>query len=206
MRLTNFLSALTLAAICAPGTALADGWYLGASGGSSSYGSQLLGGSSATTLGYDLFAGFRLNSRWALEAAYFDMGSADTSKTVTGPLPCVGTGCAAMLGTTTVKGTADTKGFALSLVRTFHFSDTWSAFVTFGAADASTDVTTPSVNAPASYSASKWSPDYGIGVQADTGSGWAFRLGWRTISNVGKSGTTGTGDVGFLFLSAFHPL
>ena len=204
MRLMSLLSALTLAVAFVPGSACAADWYLGASGGSSSYGSKLLGGSSGTTLGYDLFAGYRLSPRWALELSYFDMGSADANKTVFGPAPCVGTGCAAMLGSSAARSSADTDGFALSMVGTLPFGDTWSGFVTFGAADSRTDVTPAPLVAAQSISASKWVLGYGVGLQADAGSGWAFRLGWRTLSGVGKSTTTGSDDVSFLFLSALY--
>src|SRR5690242_3052660 len=115
MRLTSLLSVLFLALVSIPGAAVADDWYLGASVGSSTYGSQFLGGSSATTNGYDLIGGYRLSKRWALEASYFDMGSADTSNASFG-----------IDIDTESQASVDTDGFALSMVGTLPFGDTWS--------------------------------------------------------------------------------
>ena len=177
MRLTNLLSVLILAVAFIPSAAFADDWYLGASGGSSTYGSQFLGGSSATTNGYDLIGGYRLSKHWALEANYFDMGSADDTSTFFG-----------IDVDTQTRTSVDTDGFALSMVGALPFGDTWGGFVTIGAAESHTKVTTTTVStspifgttsASMSASASKVVFDYGVGVQADTGGAWSFRLGWR---------------------------
>lgn len=202
MRLTKLLGVLVLAVAFIPGAAFADDWYLGASVGSSNYGSKLVGGSMSTASGYDLLAGYRLSPHWALEAGYLDMGSVDYSNAFFG-----------VDLNTFSQISVDTKGFALSMVGTIPFGDTWSGFVTVGAADSRTQVTTTSESvsptlgthsSSTSESASKVALDYGVGVQADTGGAWVFRLGWRRLNNVGKTDSTGTGDIDFVFVAALY--
>ena len=205
MRLTRMLSASILAVAAIPASAFAADWYLGTSVGPSTYSSQLLGFDTATAIGYDLFAGYRLNPHWALELSYFDMAPAKASKGAIGPGFCVGTQCAATSAFQAEQSDADTNGFALMTVGNLPFGDTWSAFLTVGAANTNTEVTPKYLTLqgrPQSKSASKWVLSYGAGVQANTGGSWAFRLGWRTLNNVGNSATTGSGDVGFVYLSA----
>lgn len=201
MRLTHMLSASILAVAAIPAPAFAADWYLGASAGSSSYPGQFLGAGSATASGYDLFAGYRLSPHWALEASHFDMGSIDANSSFVG----VDTA-------TSTHSSADTRGFALLTVGNLPFGDTWSAFLTVGAADTRTNETStsvgtspirPPITSSMSASASKWVLSYGAGLQANTEGGWAFRLGWRTLHNVGNT-ATGSGDIGFLYLSALY--
>ena len=201
-RVASILAALILSVGILPAArADASPWYLGASVGSSSYGGKLLGGSSATANGHDLIGGYRLSRHWALEASYFDMGSADSSNRL-------------FIGAdfkTQVQNSVELDGYALSMVGTLPFGDTWSGFVTVGAAESRTKVATTAITTSPiggtnsismSVSASKQVFDYGAGVQADTGGAWVFRLGWRTFSGVGKTDTTGSDDVSFLFVSA----
>ena len=201
MKPVNMIHATAFIAAILPGAANAADWYLGASVGSSNYGGKLLGGSSATANGYDLIGGYRISKHWALEASYFDMGSADSSNMF-------------FFGADfkrQVQTSVDLDGYALSMVGTIPFGDTWSGFVTFGAAESHTKVMTTTVStspiggtnsSSMSVSASKQVFGYGAGVQADTGGAWVFRLGWRTLSGVGKTDTTGSDDVSFLYLSA----
>lgn len=202
MQLTNLLRVLILAVACIPGAAFAGDWYVGVSGGFSTYSSGLTGGSSATESGYDLIGGYRLSRHWALEASRFDMGSADTSTAFQG-----------VDVFTQTQTSTDTDGFALSAIGTLPFGDTWSGFVILGAADSHTKVTTEhdstspifgTTSSSTSESATKVGLSYGVGLQADTGGAWTFRLGWRTMNHVGDSSTTGSGNVSLAFLSALR--
>lgn len=234
MRVTRILCVSILAIVAVPGSAYAGDWYAGASMGVSKYPDSLVardaridqqtevpgfGGSlnglspfpgtsslqttSTSETGYDFFAGYRLSSHWALEARFFDMGSANSSQPIIGAGPCGGGIFCPQLSADET-GTAKANGFSISAVLDMPFADHWGAFLDLGAADTTVKSTTSVLNASVSDKSTKWSPDYGIGVQYSGTSGWSFRLGWRQLHSVGDSNSTGSGNVDFEYLSALY--
>lgn len=215
------IAGIVLSTGFAPAVARADTgpWYLGASTGYASYSGTLVAGGqrnpavpnsgsgSAYSLGYDLFTGYRISSHWALEARWFDMGSADNDVTGPGALPCTGTGCAARLGVVSSRTTGETYGFMVSALGGVSFTDTWGAFLTGGVSEAKTTVkATRQLGGVITEDASNHALVYGAGVQLTTGGSWIFRFGWQQLHDVGDPNTTGTADVNFFFLSALCSL
>ena len=233
MRVTPLLCASILAIIAVSSTAYAGDWYAGASMGVSRYPDRLVardaridqqtevpgfGGSlnglfpipaagtqSTSETGYDFFAGYRLSSHWALEARFFDMGSANSSQTIIGAGPCSGAPfCTAVALTANETVTAKADGISISAVLDMPFTDRWGAFLDLGAADTTIKSTTSVLTASVSDKSTKWTGDYGVGVRYSGNSGWGIRLGWCQLHSVGDSNSTGSGNVSFEYLSALY--
>lgn len=235
MKASTF-AALLLSLLLPTLTSAAGPWYFGASAGSADYGSQFFSPDaliiqnaatpgfdgtqsglfqapnaplvSASSTGYDLFAGYRLSAYWALEAHYLDMGSAESDQTLAGFAKCTAPTCAAARVTDTLRVSAKTDGFMASVVGSYPITGSWSAFATAGLLSASTTVTTSVASLSSSRKGSKNVLDLGAGVQYGMGSDWALRLSWQQLRVVGTSvsSSSGSGNVNFTFLSVLYSL
>lgn len=165
-------------------------------------GTSTLQTTSTSETGYDFFAGYRLSSHWALEARFFDMGSASSSQPIEGPIGCGALFCPLLSANETV--TAKANGFSISAVLDMPFTDHWGAFLDLGAADTTVKSTTSVLTASVSDKSTKWSGDYGIGAQYSGSSGWGIRLGWRQLHSIGDANSTGSGNVNFEYLSVLY--
>jgi OOP family OmpA-OmpF porin len=114
------VGALVLNGLVAASQALAQGFYIGAGGGSTDFDSDIAAGliTSGTvdksSSGYKLFVGYEFNQYFGVEGAYVDLGKASYSGTYFGA-PVTG-------------GTVEVWGLNLSAVGTYPLNSTFAVF------------------------------------------------------------------------------
>jgi len=190
--MTTKLTLLTIAALAAFGAAPAAqaagelGWYGSINAGRSdqkvgsgaidaALANQGVPGSSTIEdhdTGYSLEAGYRLNSNFALEGSYVDLGKFDFRSTVS--------------------GTFKASGVGLEAVGIIPIENRFALYGKAGAFSAKSEL---SASAPASGRSKRETvPTFGLGASYDFGDNVVGKLEWNRYQNLGDA-STGEGDV-----------
>ena len=180
-------------------------WYVGLAADHSDYGSlpeasSDIPGTSHHANGWSVLGGYQVNSRFSLEASYFDLGSVSANSQ--GGLPGAGFN---QSFASKPKLTGESVDGVLKLELHQGFFVFGKGGLTLSQLDQPV-VTTTTVSTGLSQTTSVTSSDssisstvldYGAGLGYETESGWTVRLGWTRYSNVGESRQFNMGNFSF---------
>lgn len=139
---------------------------------------------------YKIYAGYRIDRRFSLEAGYMDLGRVTASGTFSSPLP----------GGTFSDGIR-AHGWNFDLVGSIPLSEDFSACLRLGVVRAeikSNIIAYPNFGfAPVAISrkATSNGRHYGVGVQYSLSGHWKLNGEWEKIDKVGDPNSTGEGNI-----------
>lgn len=147
-------------------------------------------------IGWKLFGGYAFNRYVAVEAGYVDLGKASATRTMTAP------------AAGSVTGKITNTGLFADVVGKLPVGGDFSLFAKVGAVYAETKTNFATAGAVRFAAGTNLSPKeretnwkFGLGAQYDLTKSIALRGEWERYNSLGKSNTTGEGDVDLFSLS-----
>lgn len=179
-------AALVLTSLSASLALANEGWYVGASTGSTDQKDAcdgVVGSCDDTDTGWKIVGGRQVNENWGFEFGFVDLGESTLLGTFLG-FP--------------ISAKAEADGFTFAGVGTAPLGEKGAFFGKFGLLRWDVDVSGTVLGLTASESDDGIDPMFGVGLKYDVTERVAIRGEWERFLDVGDNNTTGESDVDLL--------